>query len=39
MLLAIYAGALAANVTTAGTLYTAGAIALGNTLEGVLWAR
>jgi len=35
---AIFAAALVANVTTAGTLYTAGAIALGNTLEGVAGA-
>jgi PAS domain S-box-containing protein len=35
---AIFIGALAANITTAGTLYTASAIALGNTLEGVIGA-
>ncbi len=35
---AIFLGALAANVTTAGTIYTASAIALGNTLEGLVGA-
>jgi PAS domain S-box-containing protein len=35
---AIYVGAFAANFMTAGTIYTAGEIALGNTLEGVAGA-
>ncbi|MGI8526273.1 MAG: MASE1 domain-containing protein [Pseudolabrys sp.] len=35
---AIFAGALAANAITAGTIYTASAIALGNTLEGMVGA-
>ena len=33
---AIFIGAFAANVTTAGTLETSALIAIGNTLEGVL---